>query len=304
MAGTISGHLPAGELAALTTGFIWALTSILFAAAGRNVSPVATNLFKTSAATILFALVMLGRDGIPFDTSLGWYRAGMLGLSGLLGFAVGDSLLYTGYQYIGTRRALLVMGLNPLLGVWWAWLLLGEKLGLFDFVGMGLALSGTALVIHAGMRAIPRSGHGRMWLGTAMSFGAAVCQASGALSAKAVLEGVDAFAATEVRVAAGAVALTLYALARGELGAWIRGLVVRKVLWRVVAGSILGPFIGVWLMIYGLQHAPTGIVLTLLALSPVWLLPLGALLQHDAPTKTETAGALIAVGGVAVLMLK
>lgn len=299
----MTSPLPLGELAALSTGLIWAGTSILFTTAGRSVSPVATNLFKTSLASVLFALVLLARDGVPFDASLGWYRAGMLGLSGLLGFAVGDSLLFTGYQYIGTRRALLVMGLNPLLGVWWAWMLLGETLGPMDFVGMGLALGGTAMVIQAGMRAMPRDGHGRMLRGVAMGLGSAVCQASGALSAKSVLEGVDTFAATEVRVFAGAISLIGYALLRGELLGWIRGLIARKVLWRVVLGSVCGPFVGVWMMIYGLQHAATGIVLTLLSLSPVWLLPLGALLQNDVPSRRETFGALVAVGGVAVLLL-
>jgi len=299
----VIGGLPAGELAALSTGFIWACTSILFTTAGRSVSPVATNLFKTSAATVLFALVLLVRDGVLFDASLGLHRVTMLGLSGVFGFALGDSLLFTAYQYIGTRRALLVMGLNPLLGAWWAWVLLGEHLRPADAVGMALALGGTGLVIHTGMRALPREGHGRMWKGVAMGLGAAVGQASGALAAKAVLEGVDTFAATEIRVAAGALSLVIFALVRGVFLEWARGLVVQHVLWRVALASVSGPFVGVWMMIYGLQNAPTGVVLTLLSLSPVWLLPLGSIFQKDVPSPRECLGAVVAVGGVALLLL-
>lgn len=293
-----------GELGALAAGFIWACTSILFTAAGRQAPPVATNFFKTAAATLLFSLVLLVRIGAPWDASLGWYRVGMLALSGLLGFSAGDSMLFLGYQILGTRRAMLVQGLNPVLGAWWAWMFLQETLGWQAIGGMALALGGTAVVISDGLSAIPVGQRGRVGRGVLYGLGAAAGQASGALFAKAVLEGVDVFAATQVRVAGGAVTLALLALLRGELGSWVRLLSQRSVLWRVGVGSLFGPFVAVWLMVYGLQNAPTGIVLTLLSLSPVWLLPLGAMFQGDRPTARESLGAVVAVGGVAILLLR
>ena len=88
------------------------------------------------------------------------------------------------------------------------------------------------------------------------------------------------------------------------LGGWLRQLSQREVLWRIGVASLFGPFVAVGLMVYGLQNAPTGVVLTLLSLSPVWLLPLGAIFQRDVPSGRETLGACIAVGGVAVLLLR
>lgn len=293
--------LEAGPLAALAAAFLWAITSILFTAAGRNVVPAATNLFKTLAATVLFAVALLLRDGVPFDPTLGARDVGLLALSGLFGLALGDSFLFAGYQVLGTRRAMLVQSTHPIFGTVLAIVFFREWPTVLQFTGIVVVLAGVGLVLgdRHERRHLPP---GQRRKGIVLGLLAAVGQATGAMLAKEALLTSDAFGATQIRVAGGALGLIAFALVRGELRSWIRGLGQRTVLWRVSAASLIGPFLAVFLMLYSLQNAPAGVALTLLATAPVWLLPLGAALQGDHPTRQEVLGVLLAVGGIAVLL--
>lgn len=297
-------HAHLGELSALGAALLWACTSLLFTTTGRWVSPVATNLFKTVAATALFGAFLLFRHGVPFDPHLDAWQVVLLALSGVLGLTLGDSLLYLGYQILGTRRAMLVQSLHPLLGTLAAWVIFSETLGGQAWLGIVLAMTGTAVVILDRVGALPVGERGRVRTGVLLCLGAAAGQASGALCAKAALVDADPFGATQVRVGAGAIALVVFALARGRLALWTRGLAQRRVLWRLAIASALGPFLAIWLMLIALQQAPVGVALTLLSMAPLWLLPLGAIFQRDIPSGREVFGALLAIAGIAALLLR
>jgi drug/metabolite transporter (DMT)-like permease len=293
--------LESGPAAALLAALIWAFTSILFTAAGRNVVPTATNLFKTLAATLLFGVVLLFRDGLPFDSTLDGRQLGLLALSGVVGLSLGDSFLFMGFQILGTRRAMLVQSVHPIVGTFLAVVIFRELPSLMQFLGIVIVLAGIVLVLgdgHARATVDPA----RRRLGIILCLLAAVGQAVGAMLAKDALIGADAFGATQIRVAGAALGLIVYALIRGQLGTWIRGLSRRDVLWRVSAASVLGPFLAIFLMLYSLQNAPAGVTLTLLATAPVWLLPLGALLQKDLPSTRETVGVMVVIAGIALLL--
>ena len=290
-----------GPAAALLAALLWAFTSILFTAAGRNVVPTATNLFKTLAATLLFGLVLLFRDGVPFDQSLDGRQLGLLALSGVVGLSLGDSFLFLGFQILGTRRAMLVQSVHPVVGTLFAVVFFRELPSALQFLGIVIVLAGIVLVLGDGQGKATVD-PARRRLGILFCLVAAVGQAAGAMLAKEALLGADAFGATQIRVAGAALGLIVYALIRGQLGIWIRGLAQRDVLWRVSAASVLGPFLAIFLMLYSLQNSPAGVTLTLLATAPIWLLPLGALFQKDHPSARETAGVMVAIAGIALLL--
>ena len=147
--------MPVGELAALGAAVIWASTAIVFTSAGRIATPTATNTFKTVAAVFLFGAVLIARDGVPWGRGVAPFDVALLGVSGLFGLSLGDSLLFRGFVVLGTRRAMLVFSLNPVIGAVGGFLFLGERLGLTGIAGMAIALSGIALVVGEKRRAVP-----------------------------------------------------------------------------------------------------------------------------------------------------
>lgn len=299
------------EAAALAASFIWAFTSIAFTHAGARVSPVGVNATKTCIAALLFAAAVTARFGRPWDPAMAAGDAAILTASGLLGLTAGDSLLFRAFQLLGTRRATLVFSLNPVLGAVGGVLLLGETMSARAWAGMALALGGIALVVledrERGARA-GEAGHAaaarrRALHGALLAFGGAAGQAIGALLAREALARTDTLAATMVRVASGGAGLLLLGAAGRRLGTWRRGFGAHGLWPLMLASSLFGPFLGIFLMFYSLAHSgSTGVTLTLLSMTPLWLLPLGWWVQGDRVTRREAAGAALALGGVWLLV--
>ena len=68
-------------------------------------------------------------------------------------------------------------------------------------------------------------------------------------------------------------------------------------------GTTVGPFVGVALSLIALQYTSPGIVATIIATMPVLILPLSILLYHEKVSLRAAGGAVVAVAGVAMLML-
>ncbi|MFH1276901.1 MAG: DMT family transporter [Candidatus Eisenbacteria bacterium] len=313
---------PWGELAAVGAAMIWAGTSIIFTHAGKRATPLAANTFKTVLGSLLFALVLTIREGVPYGRGIAPFDWGMLALSGVVGLSLGDSLLFKGFVILGTRRAMLVFSLNPVIGAVAGYLFLGERLGWKAILGMAVALAGVALVIGEKRPPAPdgltpppdptplRPGRGSLiarhvtLFGILFALGGGFGQAIGAILAKSSLQRVDTLPATAIRMSAASLGLVILGLVTGKLHHWTRLIIQGRLAARMALASFFGPFLGVYLMVLSLDLAPTGVALTLLATSPIWLLPLGAWFQGDRPSKREAIGAFVALAGVALLMLR
>jgi len=66
-------------------------------------------------------------------------------------------------------------------------------------------------------------------------------------------------------------------------------------------GALLGPFLGVSLGLLSTQLLPAGTAATLMSIVPVLLIPVSALAFGERTSLMEIVGAVLAVGGVAVL---
>ena len=70
------------------------------------------------------------------------------------------------------------------------------------------------------------------------------------------------------------------------------------------AGAIVGPYLGVWMSLVASDRAPIGVAQTLCSLPPVFILPLAALLYGERITPRAVIGALVAIGGAALLFFR
>jgi drug/metabolite transporter (DMT)-like permease len=67
--------------------------------------------------------------------------------------------------------------------------------------------------------------------------------------------------------------------------------------------AFTGPVLGATLSLYALQHTPVGIASTLIALPPVFLLPVSWFVFKEKFDWGAVFGTLVATGGVALLFL-
>jgi drug/metabolite transporter (DMT)-like permease len=71
----------------------------------------------------------------------------------------------------------------------------------------------------------------------------------------------------------------------------------------ITYGSLVGPVLGVALSLIAIRDCPTGLAATLIATSPVLILPFAVLVYHEKLTIHAICGALLSVVGVVLLAL-
>jgi len=297
-----------GELAALTVSFCWALNSIQFTLAGRKVGSEVVNRIRLLLAVLYLSLAHLLMYGNVWPVHAELFRWGWLGLSGVIGLVIGDGCLFQALLFIGPRRAMLMMTLVPVISILLAWGWLGETLALVEVVAVLLTVTGVAWVVSERERRqehdTPATSAKHYRWGVLLGFGGALGQALGLVTAKqGIVGGFPPLSATLMRMLVSAAAIWLLALFQGQVRTSLRALGDKKALLFLVGGSLVGPFLGVWLSIVAVQRAPVGIASTLTALSPIFVIPLERWFFGERVSPRSVAGTVIALAGAAVIFL-
>ena len=134
-----------GELAALLAAFIFAWTSVFFTAAGHRLGVTLVNLLRLPGAVLCLGLAHFAATGRIWPADLDPAAQAWIGLSGIVGLAVGDSALFRSFTLVGPRRGMTVMALAPVFTVVVAWVLAGEHLGAQALTGIAVVIGGVML---------------------------------------------------------------------------------------------------------------------------------------------------------------
>lgn len=296
-----------GEAAALLTAACWAFNSVVFTMAGRRVGAATVNNMRLWAA--LPALLLLNQllFGTPIPLGLEPSRLFYLGLSGVVGFVVGDGMLFESFLLIGPRLAMLISLLVPVFSALLAWLVLGETLRPVEIFSIAVTIAGVAWVVaerrdsSAGSASAAKR---KRVLGIWLAVGGAAGQALGLLlSSKGLAGGFSAVSATLIRVGVAGLVLALLAALQGRLGSHLLKMRDRAALLEIVAGALTGPVLGVTLSLVAIARAPIGVASTLMSLTPVLLLPVSRFLFAERISRRALIGTAIALLGVALLFL-
>ncbi len=292
-----------GEIAALTTALLWSGSSLVFAAATARVGSVAVNVSRLFlAAGYLVVVVLIFQIRSPLST----HQIANLAVSGVIGLAIGDSFLFRAYQEMGPRITMLIMSLSPAIAAVLGYLFLGEGLSFQGIAGMLVTISGISIVVLRRSPSERRAARATV-PGTAYALGGATGQAVNLLFAKAAFnEGpIDGFLATLIRIVASlAFLVPAMILARR----WSNPLRVfsrdRGALAYTVAGSVLGPFLGIAFSLIAIANTSVAVASTLMATVPILMLPLLRFISNERLTWPAFAGAGAACAGVALLFLR
>ncbi len=291
-----------GEFSALFTAFLWAGSSLLFASAAVRVGSVAVNVTRLFfAAILLFLTIVIA--GIEISIS----RSQMFNLivSGVIGLAFGDTFLFKAYQHIGARLSMLLMALAPAIATICAFLFLGERISFLGFLGIGITIAGIATVILERPDE-SKARHRMTFRGFLFGICGACGQAGGLLFAKeAFSEGmINGFVAAFIRILISVMILIPFAILTRHLKHPVK-LFTRepKALQLISLGTLLGPYFGITLSLFAIAHAEVGIAATLMATTPIIMLPMSWILQKEILSWKAVLGASVAVGGVALLFL-
>jgi drug/metabolite transporter (DMT)-like permease len=289
-----------GGLAALTAAFLWAIASLVYRRAGKQIPPLELNLLKGVVALALLALTLL-LTGVSL-AGVQPLALGLMLLGGALGIGVGDTAYFESLNSLGARRALLLGILAPPIAALLALLLLGETLSAPAWAGILLTVLGVAWVV---TERAPETVAVRAHLGRGLGFGllSALAQAGGMVLSRAafVRADISPLYGACLRLAAGIVTLLLWlALTRRPAGRWLRaGQPGRLWAWLLFA-IFAGTYLAIWLQQIALKLTSAGMTQTLFSTSPLFILPFAAWMGEKVSARA-IGGALLALAGVALL---
>jgi drug/metabolite transporter (DMT)-like permease len=297
----IASHI--GEIAALMTAVCWTFTSLAFESAGKKVGSLQVNIIRLVIALVFLGIYTSITNGHFFPGHVGMHAWLWLSLSGLVGFVVGDLMLFQAFVVTGARVSMLIMSLSPPLTAFFGWLILGEKMSWSNIIGMTITIWGIAIVVLA------RSAKGAKGQkihfnyplkGILLALGGATGQGMGLVLSKLGMQQLDPFMSTQIRVIAAIAGFTLLFTITRRWPMVFKTIKNKAAMLRITTGAFFGPFLGVSLSLLAIQYTSTGVAATLNSLTPVLIIPLAHFFLKEPVTFREIAGAILAVIGVSI----
>lgn len=287
-----------GELASLLTALCWTFSALFFEKSGRRVGSLSVNIFRIFLAIIFLGITTMFTRGMFFPKDASLHNWVWLGISGIIGFFLGDLFLFKSYTIIGSRTSQLVMSLAPMITAVIGWFFLNEILSYKSILGIIISVSGIIIAVAGkGLKLnVPLRGF-------LYALGGALGQALGLILSKKGMGDYDAVAATQIRAIFGFFSFALLVTVLNRWGRVLRTVNDGVSMKSITAGTIFGPFIGVALSLYAVQHTETGIASALMALVPIFILLPTALMFKEKITARQVVGAVISIVGATIFFL-
>lgn len=293
-----------GELAALATSFLFAMTAIIFASTGRSIGSPATNYIRLLFALVYLVCVnlVLFKEPLPFAAQTSqWF---WFSISGVIGLSLGDTFFFQSLVFVGPRIGSLLFSLAPVYGSLLAWILFGETLNPIQITGIVLAMGGSSWVILSAeeARGMPRGDTKR---GIIFGFLAGLGQALGLIFAKqGMTNGISPFQGNLIRIVAALIFSSVWTAFYGDKGAILSAFRQNpRAVLLVALGAIAGPLLGVSASLFAIQNAEIGVASALMALPPVVVIPISYFVFKERVEWGAIAGTFVAIIGVAFLFL-
>lgn len=285
------------------TAIFWTVTSLSFEYASNKVGSLPVNIMRLVAGFTFLSIFTLIRRGMLLPTDASVHNWLWLFLSGLIGFTFGDLFLFKSYTIIGSRFSMLIMNLSPPMTALAGFLILGERLSIFHFLGMLLTISGISLAIFSRTAGSEKLSLKLSSRGVLYAIGGAAGQALGLVLSKMGMKDYDPFAATQIRIIAGISGYTILISLLSRWNSVGKALQNRKAVGTTTLGAFFGPFLGVSFSLIAVKFTASGIASTIMALVPVFILVPSFIIYKEKITAREIIGALISVAGVALFFI-
>lgn len=293
-----------GELAALATAVCWSLTAVFFSYSGRLIGSDVVNRSRLIFAFLFLAFTHLIVEGTLFPWDAEPYRWFWFAISSILGLVLGDTFLFRAYVLIGPRLSMLLMSTVPIYSTIFGWLLFDELVSSREIAGILLAVGGIAWVVteRRSQQTVVENKQYRR--GIIFGLTGALGQVANLVFARyGLVDGYSTLSAAIIRILIALVILWAIAAFRRQILYSFCMWRNKQAFWTMLAGSISGPFLGIWFSMIAIQYARLGIAATLMALPPILLIPIDYVVYRRKVSLRGVVGTFIAIAGVILIVL-
>ena len=287
-----------GEFAGLGVSVCWTLSALFFEKASIKIGSLSVNFIRLLIAIVFLGITTYFTRGMFFPTDASPYQWFWLGLSGFIGFFIGDMLLFKSYMVIGSRTSALIMSLAPMLTAVIGWFFLGEILSTKNIIAIVVSVAGIMLAIsNRKMKLnIPLKGF-------LLAFGGALGQAVGLILSKKGMGQYDPVAATQIRALFGLLSFVILITLLRRWNKLGQAFTHTRAMKSVTVGAFFGPFVGVALGLFAIQKTQTGIASTLMALVPIFIIVPSAIMFNEKIRPQQVIGAIVSIAGATLFFV-
>lgn len=291
-------QLHIGEIAALLVSVSWTFSALYFEKAGKQIGSLQVNIIRLFLAIFFLGMTTLVTRGMFFPIDASYHNWLWLAISGFVGFFLGDLMLFKSYSVIGSRTAALIMSFHPMLTALIGWAFLAEILSMMSVIAIFISISGIIIAISNRQMKLNISMKGFL-----LAFGGALGQAVGLILSKKGMGDYDPVAATQIRAIFGFFSFVVFITILGRWKKVIVGITDFTAMKSVTVGTVFGPFIGVSLSLFAVQHTQAGIASMLMGLVPIFIIIPSAVMFNEKITTRQVVGAVISILGASLFFI-
>jgi drug/metabolite transporter (DMT)-like permease len=286
-----------GVVAALGSAASWALGAVLFKKLGDQLSSPGMALAKSFFSAGLLGAVLLAVGGFE---KMSWEALLWLGLSGVLGIALGDTLFFAALKKLSPTTLIMFLTSGQILTVLLAVLFLGETPTPRAWLGIILVIVGITVSLWSNVSGEKQASQRK---GLVLGAFSVLCMSFSMVIAKKGLAEVSAMQALFVRMSAAGTGLLLLSTFESQSAGWLAPFKNTGLLGQFFASVCVITFGGFWLSLLAIKHLDVSVANTLNSVEPLFVLPLAACFLKEKVRPAAWAGAVVAVFGIACLCL-
>lgn len=282
------------------TAVVWAAAVIYLKWSGETIPPFALNVFRVvvSTAALLLTLAVSGQEVLR-EAPLKDYL--ILFASGVIAIAISDTLFLMALNRVGAGIMAIVDCLYAPFVVLFAFFLLGEELGAWQFAGMALVITGALVAArHEPPAGTPAK---QIVIGSLYGFLSMATVALGIVIAKPVLNDSPVLWATTMRQVGALVVLVPVALlvpGRAKIFSLFRP--ARN--WKYsVPGTFLGSYFALIFWVAGMKYTSAGPAAILNQTSSIYVLILASVFLKEPFTSRKVIASVLAIAGIVMVTL-
>jgi len=283
-----------GEVLAIATALMGAASTILSAETLRKMDPIRSNAIKTLFSTVLMLPIAFVSGEMNDLTAIKAQGLLLVILAAIIGFGIGDTLLYKSITLIGVSRAYTIAYTQPLFTLVIAVLFLGESFFLMHLIGTILIVISVVMVLGD---ADKKCGKVNME-GVSMAVATALTWAIGTIVVALGLREISVILANALRYPVLSLFLFLLSRPRKKWSLDKRNLMLLS------ASGILGMVLGGITFLFSVQLIGAARSTPLSASSPVWASIMSSLILKEKVTPRLLLSSLIVVIGIYFLTLQ
>jgi drug/metabolite transporter (DMT)-like permease len=283
-----------GEGLSVLAALFWAGAIILFRVVGRDVHPLAVNLFKNALAVVILSatVILLGQPLVPV---LPFRAYAVFFLSGLMGIAVADTLVLVSLNKLGAEIfAIIDCGYSPFV-IGLSFLFLGERMTPLQLLGAGLIVLAVFLV--GGIKADAQIPRRDLLMGIAVGLASVLFMAGGIVMVKPWLSETPLLWSSLMRMVGGTAGVAVYLGFHKRRAEILRPLRSLRMLKLLVPASVLATYLSNICWLGGMALTAASVASVLNQTSTIFIFILAAIFLKERITPLKLAAVFLAFAG-------